>query len=84
MPGASAAAAGQVGTVLAGLALLLVLYLIIVAVAGHSPGPFLRKIREVQLLAFSTSSCAAPRGGRRGRGTQRGVVGSDSSRSSHL
>ncbi len=48
-----------VGTVLAGLALLLVLYLIIVAVAGHSPGPFLRKIREVQLLAFSTSSSAA-------------------------
>jgi len=49
-----------VGTVLLGLALLLVMYLIIVAVLGrHPPLSFLTDIREVQLLAFSTSSSAA-------------------------
>jgi len=49
-----------VGTVLLGLALLLVMYLIIVAVLGrHPPLRFLMDIREVQLLAFSTSSSAA-------------------------
>ncbi|NIM49545.1 MAG: cation:dicarboxylase symporter family transporter [Gemmatimonadales bacterium] len=49
-----------VGTVLLALALLLLLYLAIVAVLGrHSPMAFLRGIRDVQLLAFSTSSSAA-------------------------
>jgi Na+/H+-dicarboxylate symporter len=49
-----------VGTVLLGLALLLVIYLIIVAVLGRWPPlSFLKDIREVQLLAFSTSSSAA-------------------------
>jgi len=49
-----------VGTVLFGLLLLMLLYLIIVStVAGKSPGKFLSAIREAQLLAFSTSSTAA-------------------------
>jgi len=49
-----------VGTVLAGLALLLLFYLAIVAlVARRNPWRFLATIREVQLLAFSTSSSAA-------------------------
>jgi len=49
-----------VGTVLAGLLLLLALYLVIVAVFTTSkPWAFLQAVREVQLLAFSTSSSAA-------------------------
>lgn len=47
-------------TVLAGLLLLFGLYvLIVVLFAGLAPLPFLRQIREVLLLAFSTSSSAA-------------------------
>lgn len=49
-----------VGTVLFGLLLMLCIYLLIVAfVARLSPAQFLSAIREVQLLAFSTSSSAA-------------------------
>ncbi|MGF1465613.1 MAG: dicarboxylate/amino acid:cation symporter [Sandaracinaceae bacterium] len=52
--------AAYVGTVLLGLALLLVAYLILVAaVARRSPLRFLTAARDVQLLAFSTSSSAA-------------------------
>lgn len=47
-------------TVLTGLVFLLVFYLILVKVlAGRSPLAFLKEIRSVQLLAFSTSSSAA-------------------------
>ncbi len=47
-------------TVLTGLIFLLVFYLILVKVlAGRSPLSFLKEIRSVQLLAFSTSSSAA-------------------------
>ncbi len=46
--------------VLAGLALLVIIYLLLVSLLGQSnPFPFLRKIRDVQLLAFSTTSSAA-------------------------
>ncbi len=49
-----------IGTVLLGLLLLLVFYLMVVlAVAKRNPLNFLRDIREAQLLAFSTSSSAA-------------------------
>ncbi|MFZ7102034.1 MAG: dicarboxylate/amino acid:cation symporter [Peptococcaceae bacterium] len=49
-----------VGTVLAGLFILLIFYLLLITfIAGKSPRWFLRNIREVQLLAFSTSSSAA-------------------------
>jgi len=49
-----------VGTVLLGLLLLLTLYLIVVWVgAGKNPWRFSKSVREVQLLAFSTSSSAA-------------------------
>lgn len=49
-----------VATVLTGLVLLLVTYLILVWLfAGQRPGPFLRSTRELLLLAFSTSSSAA-------------------------
>jgi proton glutamate symport protein len=49
-----------VGTVLLGLLLLLIFYLVIVTVlAGRNPLTFLSHIRGVQLLAFSTSSSAA-------------------------
>ncbi len=49
-----------VGTVLLGLALLLVFYLILASFIGRTPpGKFLGAAREVQLLAFSTSSSAA-------------------------
>lgn len=48
------------GVVLAGLALLLALYLVIVPVfGGMSPWAFARAVWPVQLLAFSTSSSAA-------------------------
>lgn len=47
-------------TVLVGLSLLMVFYLVIIKVTGkHSIRDFLRDIREVQLLAFSTSSSAS-------------------------
>jgi Na+/H+-dicarboxylate symporter len=47
-------------TVLIGLILLLLIYLIVVKiVSGYSPFTFLKKIRDVQLLAFSTTSSAA-------------------------
>lgn len=58
--GALVGMAVYVGTVLLGLALVLVLYLVIVAVFGRrSPVAFMRACREVVLLAFSTSSSAA-------------------------
>ncbi len=51
---------GYVGTVLLGLLMLLVFYLLIVMFVGKkSPWKFLKEAREVQLLAFSTSSSAA-------------------------
>ena len=47
-------------TVLLGLALMLGVYLLILKViGGYSPAEFLRKTRDVLLLAFSTSSSAA-------------------------
>ena len=52
--------AAYVGTVLLGLALMLVVLLVALAVgAGEKPLPFMRAAREVLLLAFSTSSSAA-------------------------
>ena len=49
-----------VGTVLIGLLLVFVMHLTIVLVgARYSPIKFIKSIREVMLLAFSTSSCAA-------------------------
>lgn len=49
-----------VGTVLLGLVIILCLYLIIVLfTSGMSPWRFLAGVREVMLLAFSTSSSAA-------------------------
>ena len=46
--------------VLIGLLLLVVIYLIVVSLLGKvNPFGFLRKIRDVQLLAFSTTSSAA-------------------------
>lgn len=52
--------ASYVGLVLAGLFILLVLYLVLVAILGRmSPLAFLKAVFPVQLLAFSTSSSAA-------------------------
>jgi len=49
-----------IGTVIAGLLLLISLYLLLVwSVGKMNPFTFLSKIRELQLLAFSTSSSAA-------------------------
>jgi Na+/H+-dicarboxylate symporter len=49
-----------VGTVLLGLFLLFIVYLIIIfAVAREHPFAFIRSVRDVLLLAFSTSSSAA-------------------------
>jgi len=49
-----------VGVVLLGLAMLLGVYLLLVTIIGKmNPLTFLRHIREVQLLAFSTTSSAA-------------------------
>ena len=49
-----------VGTVLLGLLLLMCVYLVLVAVVGRmTPWAFLAAARDVQLLAFSTSSSAA-------------------------
>lgn len=48
------------GTVVVGLFLLLLFYLLFVTFLGHrNPFRFLRNIRSVQVLAFSTSSSAA-------------------------
>ncbi len=58
--GALLGMAVYVGTVLGGLLLLMVVYLVIVFfVSGRAPWGFLEAVREVQLLAFSTSSSAA-------------------------
>src|SRR6056297_287130 len=49
-----------VGTVLIGLTLMLGVYLVLYRVLTGKPvGPFMREARDVQLLAFSTSSSAA-------------------------
>ena len=49
-----------VGTVILGLLLMIIVYLLIVSfIARHNPLRFLSAVREVQLLAFSTSSSAA-------------------------
>jgi len=57
---AIAGMAAYIGTVLVGLLSLLVFYLMVVLlISGKSPKWFLGSIREVQLLAFSTSSSAA-------------------------
>jgi proton glutamate symport protein len=49
-----------VGTVLLGLLFLLIFYLVIVLLVTHqNPWAFLGKVRDAQLLAFSTSSSAA-------------------------
>ena len=49
-----------VGPVLLGLLPMVVLYLLLISLFGnHSPWRFLRSVREVLLLAFSTSSSAA-------------------------
>ncbi len=59
-PAAFIGLGGYVLTVLLGLVAIMVFYLMIVAVFGRrSPIQFLRDIRTVQLLAFSTSSSAA-------------------------
>lgn len=47
-------------TVLLGLVILLVFYLLLLFITSmHSPVEFLRKVKDVMLLAFSTSSSAA-------------------------
>ena len=52
--------AAYVGTVILGLAVLICLYLVLVMILGRrNPWVFLRGVRSVQLLAFSTSSSAA-------------------------
>ncbi len=48
-----------VGTVLGGLLMMLLCYLVILMFTGIKPWYFLRSAREVMLLAFSTSSSAA-------------------------
>jgi len=58
--GAIIGMAAYIGTVVLGLVILLIFYLVMVSLLGRmSPMSFLRNIREVQLLAFSTSSSAA-------------------------
>ena len=57
---ALAGMAVYVGTVLLGLAILLLFYLAVAASLGRTrPGLFLKAARDAQLLAFSTSSSAA-------------------------
>jgi Na+/H+-dicarboxylate symporter len=52
--------AAYVGTVILGLVMLICLYLVLVLILGRrNPRVFLRAVRSVQLLAFSTSSSAA-------------------------
>lgn len=49
-----------VGTVILGLLLMILVYLVIISlIARYNPLHFLSAVREVQLLAFSTSSSAA-------------------------
>lgn len=58
--GSLAALGAYVGTVVLGLAILLILYLVLVALLGRmSPAKFQSAVGEAQLLAFSTSSSAA-------------------------
>ncbi|MGY6661818.1 MAG: dicarboxylate/amino acid:cation symporter [Glycocaulis sp.] len=58
--GSLAALGAYVGTVLIGLAILLILYLALVALLGRmNPLKFQSAVGEAQLLAFSTSSSAA-------------------------
>lgn len=58
--GAMVGVIAYIATVVAGLGILLVFYLLLVTIfARRSPLVFLRAIREVMLLAFSTSSSAA-------------------------
>jgi Na+/H+-dicarboxylate symporter len=58
--GAIAGMAAYVLTVLLGLVIVMIMYLVIVTQFGRMRvGEFMRGIREVQLLAFSTSSSAA-------------------------
>ncbi len=57
---AIAGMAAYMGTVLLGLLVLLLFYLLIVRFVGNMPvSTFLQKVGKVQLLAFSTSSSAA-------------------------
>lgn len=59
-PDMLAALSWYIGTVLAGLLLILLFYLVLVTCAGRrNPLAFLRDIRDAQLLAFSSSSSAA-------------------------
>ena len=58
--GALLGLAVYVGTVLAGLLIMLALYLVLVwVIASFPPKVFVKSVREVLLLAFSTSSSAA-------------------------
>jgi len=58
--GAFVGVAAYVGTVLAGLLIMLGVYLLIIRLAlGRDPWRFLGDMRELMLLAFSTSSSAA-------------------------
>jgi len=58
--GAIKGMAAYIGTVVLGLGLLIAFYLVLVTLLGKmQPLKFLKGIREVQLLAFSTSSSAA-------------------------
>ncbi len=51
---------GYVGTVILGLLCLMCIYLgLVYFIAGISPAKFLKNVRSLQLLAFSTSSSAA-------------------------
>jgi len=59
-PDMLAALSWYIGTVLAGLLVIMLLYLMLVAFAARrDPIAFLRDIRDAQLLAFSSSSSAA-------------------------
>ena len=52
--------AAYVGTVILGLSVLICVYLVLVLILGRrNPWVFLKAVRSVQLLAFSTSSSAA-------------------------
>ena len=52
--------AAYVGTAILGLAVLILVYLVLVLILGRrNPWVFLKAVRSVQLLAFSTSSSAA-------------------------
>ncbi|MEM9195068.1 MAG: dicarboxylate/amino acid:cation symporter [Myxococcota bacterium] len=52
--------AGYMGTVVLGLLVLVLFYLLLLGIFGRvAPGRFLKEMRALQLLAFSTSSSAA-------------------------